>query len=113
MFNRSTSVHLPVSGRRGCRCVVNDGVLQRNEEFAVRHRRSSEPAVQQAFWHQFLDCEHLLLVSDLAQSDLKLVHLVGERPEDGINLFRIPCSVRLGDVADQCSSAEFLSDIFL
>ena len=44
--------------------------LQRHNEFTARHRRPSEPVVQQDFWHPFLDCKHLLLVSDLAKSHL-------------------------------------------
>ena len=31
----------------------------------------------------------------------KLVHLVGERPRDVIEMFHVPCCVLLGDVADQ------------
>ena len=45
----------PASGCRNCRYLVNDDDLQRNNEFTVRHRRPSEPVVEQAFWHQFLD----------------------------------------------------------
>ena len=77
----STCVMFPPLGCRDCRHLFNDDVLQRNDELTVRHRRSSEPAVQQAFWHQFLDCEHLLLIHDLTKSVLKLVHFVCERPQ--------------------------------
>ena len=62
-------------GCRDCRNLFNDDVLQRNEEFAGRHRRSSEPVVQQAFWHHFLDCEHLFLISDLAESVLEFLFI--------------------------------------
>ena len=67
----------------------------------MRHCRSSEPLVQKAFWHQLLDCEHLLLVPDLAEPVLKRVHLVCERPQDVIKLLHVLCPVLLGDVADQ------------
>ena len=58
-LHRSACVMFLVSGYRNCHNLVDDVVLQRNNENTVRHRRPSEPAVQQAFWHQFLDCKHL------------------------------------------------------
>ena len=40
---------------------------------SLRHRRSSGSVIQQALWHQCLDCEHLLFISDRAESVLKFV----------------------------------------
>ena len=77
-------------------------VLQRNNEFTVRHRRPSEPVVQQSLWHQLLDREHLLLVPDLAESVLKLGHFIRERPQDVVKLLHVLCSVPFREVADQC-----------
>ena len=68
----------------------------------MRHRRSSESAVQQALRHQFLDCEHLFLISDYAESVLEFVRLVDERPQDVVKLLRVFGSASFRDVADQC-----------
>ena len=66
------------------------------------NRHSSESAVQQALRHQCLDCEHLFLVSDCAESVLEFVRLVDERPQDVVELFDVFGSVSFRDVADQC-----------
>ena len=100
----------PASGCGDCRYLVNDDVLQRNDELTVRHGRSSEPPVQQALWHQFLDCEHLLLVPDLAKSVLKFGHFIRERPQDVITSFALSLSVML---LISAAYAELLSDVFL
>ena len=53
--------------------------------------RSAEPEVPQA------------LISDLAESVLKLVCLVGERPQDVVDLLRVVGSISFTDVAEQRS----------
>ena len=79
---------------------LNDDIHQCNDKFAVRHRRSSESVVQQVFKHQFLDYEHLFLISDCAGSVLEFVRLVNERPQDVVELIN-------------AVYAEFVPDVFL
>ena len=54
-------------------------VFQCNEKLFVLQRRSSESEVQQALKHPFLDCEHIFLISDCAESFLEFVRVVDER----------------------------------
>ena len=103
-----TRVMFLVSGCRNCHYLVDNDVLQRNNEFTVRHRRPSEPVVQQASWHQFLDCKHRFLVSDLAKSVLTLVHLVCERPQDVVKLLTLSVILLIN-----AAYAGLLSDVFL
>ena len=76
--------------------------IQCNEKFVARHGRSVESEVQQALKRQFLDCEHLFLISDLAESVLKIVRLVDERRREVVELLHVFVSVSFRDVADQC-----------
>ena len=88
----------PASGCRDCLYLVsNDDGLQRNEQFAVRHGRSSESVVQQAFWHQFLD-----RISDLAD--------VLRMSSNCSTSFALSLSEML---LISVAHAEFLSDMFL
>ena len=90
-------VFLPVSGC--CNLVDDDDVVQRNEKLIVRHRRSMESEVQQALKHQFLDCEHLFLITHCAES--LFVSLM--------NVLRMSSSCS----ASLALRAELLSDMFL
>ena len=49
---------------------------------------------------KFLDCEHLVLISDLAESVLDFVRLVDERPQDVVELLRVFGSISFTAVAD-------------
>ena len=85
----STRVNLPVSGCRDRCNVVDDDVLQLRDKLTVRLRRSSESVIQQALRHQFLDCAHLFLISDCAESVLSIARLIDERPQDVVELLHI------------------------
>ena len=88
-----TLVQNPVSGCRDCSNVVVDDVLQRNEKFIVRRRRSTESEDHEALKHQFLDSEHLLLIFDHAESVFEFVRLIDERPEGVVELLHVFGSV--------------------
>ena len=49
-----------------------------------------------------LDCEHLFLISDLAEPVLELVFLVDECPQDIVELLHVFGLFSFNDVADQC-----------
>ena len=86
---------------RDCRNLVDDDVLECNEKFTVRHRRSSESVVQQALKHQCLDYKHLsssLIVPNLFS---KLFVSLMNAPHNVVELLVVLCSVLFPHVADQ------------
>ena len=52
--------------------------------------------------HQLLDCEHLFLISELAEPVVKLVCFVDERRMDVVELLHVFGSISFTDVADRC-----------
>ena len=101
-FHRGTRINLPDSGCRDCCNLVVEDVLQCNEKFTVRSRRSSQSEVEQALKQPFLDCEHLFLISDCAEPVLELVSLADERPQDVVKLLHVLGPMSFTDVADWC-----------
>ena len=69
--------------------------------FSNAMRSSTDSGVQQTLRHPFLDCEHLCLTSDLADSVLKFVRLVAERPQDVLQLLHVFGSISFSDFAEQ------------
>ena len=67
--------------------LVHDDVLQFNEEFIVRHRSTTESAIQQTVGH-------------VSEAVLKLVRFVHERVQYAIK-FNVVGPVSLGYVTDQ------------